>query len=180
MWGVCKGSQHRPSRSRLHSGPLGVCTAKNLHLFSVRVLGISSMRDTQLARSRDREVGPEAGEQCHLLHEKTNSWCLFPLRACRVYYGALAGLEPQPRQLSGSHRSRQRLPVHPEWIKPGASQECHGKTPKSCRLSTSAKVQDTPLKQERLLEHPPVSPSRRDTSRTILLILGSCQDIFHR
>lgn len=86
------------------------------------------------------EVGPEVREQCHLLQEKIDCLCLFPLRACCIYYGDLAGFVPQLGQPSCSHRSLQRLPVHTEWIKPRALHEYHGKNPKPCRLSTSAKV----------------------------------------
>lgn len=60
-----------------------MCASKNLHLFSVRVLGMSSMHDTQLARSSDREVGPEVGEQCHLF-TRENKFLVFVSSPCML------------------------------------------------------------------------------------------------
>lgn len=52
--GCLQGSQHRPSRTCLHSAPLDVCASSHLHLFSMCVLGMKSLLDTQLARSSDK------------------------------------------------------------------------------------------------------------------------------
>lgn len=112
---------------------------------------------------------PEMGEQCHLLREKINCLCLFPLRACCIYYGDLAGLVPQPGQPSRSHRSLQALPAHTEQTRPRALGEDNGKNPKPCRLRTSGQGQDTPLQPERLLWLPPRSPAPcPDTTRSVL------------
>lgn len=52
--GCLQRSQHRPSRTCLHSAPLDVCASSHLHLFSVCVPGMKSLHDTQLARSSDK------------------------------------------------------------------------------------------------------------------------------
>lgn len=56
-------------------------------------------------------------KQCHLLHEKINSLCLFS-SLCMLYLLWRPGRDwASARQLSSSHRSLRRLPVHTEWIK---------------------------------------------------------------
>jgi hypothetical protein len=56
-------------------------------------------------------------KQCHLLREKINSLCLFS-SLCMLYLLWRPGRDwASARQLSSSHRSLRRLPVHTEWIK---------------------------------------------------------------
>lgn len=138
-WDVHKSPQHLLCITRVDAGPLDVCTSSHLLI----VWHPASKLTWQ------SEVGPEFGEPCHLLHRKTRR--LFLLGAYRVYSGDLAGLVSRLQELSCSHRSLQRLPVHTKWIKPRALHEHHGKKPKAHCLGTPEKVQDTPLKQERLL-----------------------------
>lgn len=84
----------RPLASSLDAGPGEAPVLQSLLVLSVSV-GDSSLDSTQLAPPRrQREAGPRIREQCHLLQEKINCLCLFPLRACCVYYGDLAGSVP--------------------------------------------------------------------------------------